>query len=113
MTRVQATATPEPMALTVNGEGITVVEFNAEVQRYLTAQANLGITVSPEEAAEIVKGDLTAQVLLAQAARENGFTLDDAGLQARIDSLAAQVGGVDGLSTNRIHDWDLGNLCGC
>ena len=92
------TATPEPMALTVNGEGITVVEFNAEVQRYLTAQANLGITVSPEEAAEIVKGDLTAQLLLAQAARENGFTLDDAGLQARVDSLAAQVGGADGLS---------------
>ena len=92
------TATPEPMALTVNGEGITVVEFNAEVQRYLTSQANLGKTVSSEEASAVVQEDLTAQLLLAQAARENGFTLDEAGLQARIESLAAQVGGAEGLS---------------
>jgi parvulin-like peptidyl-prolyl isomerase len=86
------------MALTVNGDGITVVEFNAEVQRYLTSQTNLGKTVSAVEAAETVKADLTAQLLLVQAAHENGFTLDDAGLQARIESLAAQVGGVEALS---------------
>ena len=92
------TATPEPMALTVNGEGITVVEFNAEVQRYLTSQTNLGKTVSPEEAAETVKEDLTAQLLLAQGARLNGFTLGETALQARLDSLAAQVGGTEALS---------------
>ena len=92
------TATPEPMALNVNGEGITVVEFNAEVQRYLTSQTNLGNRVSPEEASEFVKEDLTAQLLLAQAAQENGFSLDEAGLQARIESLAAQVGGPEALS---------------
>jgi peptidyl-prolyl cis-trans isomerase C len=92
------TATPEPMALTVNREGITVVEFNAEVQRYLTSQTNLGKTISAEEAAEAVKEDLTAQLLLAQAARADGFILDEAGLQARVDSLAAQVGGADALS---------------
>jgi peptidyl-prolyl cis-trans isomerase C len=86
------------MALTVNGEGITVVEFNAEVQRYLTSQTNLGRTVLPEEAAQAVKEDLAAQLLLAQAARENGFTLDEAGLQARLDALAAQAGGAEGLS---------------
>jgi parvulin-like peptidyl-prolyl isomerase len=86
------------MALTVNGEGITVVEFNAEVQRYLTSQTNLGKTVSPEEATETVKEDLTAQLLLAQAAREHGFRLDEAGLQARIEALAAQVGGAEVLS---------------
>ena len=92
------TATPEPMALTVNGEGITVVEFNAEVQRYITSQANLGKTFSAEEASETVKEDLTAQLLLSQAARENGFTLDEAGLEARIESLAAQVGGAEALA---------------
>ncbi len=92
------TATPEPMALTVNGEGITVVEFNAEVQRYLTSQEGLGKTVSPEEASETVKEDLTAQLLLAQGARMEGFTLDEAGLQARMESLAAQVGGAESLS---------------
>ena len=87
------------MALTVNGEGITVVEFNAEVQRYLTSQNNLGRTVSAEEASETVKEDLTAQLLLAQAARDNGFSLDEAGLQSRIESLAAQTGGPEALST--------------
>ena len=93
------TATPEPMALVVNGKGITVVEFNAEVQRYLTAQTNLGNTVSPAEASEAVRDDLTAQLLLAQAAEENGFTLNEAGLQSRIESLAAQVGGPEALSS--------------
>jgi peptidyl-prolyl cis-trans isomerase C len=92
------TATPEPMALTVNGEGITVVDFNAEVQRYLTSQGSLGKTVSAEDASNAVKDDLTAQLLLAQAAHADGFTLDDAGLQARIESLAMQVGGADALS---------------
>ena len=93
------TATPEPMALTVNGEGITVVAFQAEVQRYLTSQTNFGKTVSAGEASETVKEDLTAQLLLAQGARENGFTLDEAGLKGRIESLAAQVGGAEALLT--------------
>ena len=93
------TATPVPMALTVNGEGIPVVDFNAEVQRYLTSQGSLGKTVSAEEASNAVKDDLTAQLLLAQAARADGFTLDETSLQARLDALTAQVGGADALST--------------
>jgi peptidyl-prolyl cis-trans isomerase C len=92
------TATPEPMALTVNGEGITLVEFDAEVQRYLTSQQSLEKTVSLEDVAKAVEEDLIAQLLLAQAARANGFTLDDAALKSRMDSLAAQIGGVDMLS---------------
>ncbi len=92
------TATSEPMALTVNGEGITLVDFNAEVQRYLTSQGSLGKTVSAEDASNVVKDDLTAQLLLAQAARANGFTLDETALQNRFVALAAQVGGADALS---------------
>ena len=93
------TATPVPMALIVNGEGIPVVDFNAEVQRYLTSQGALGKTVSAGDAANVVKDDLTAQLLLAQAARADGFTLDETSLQARINALTAQVGGADALST--------------
>ena len=92
------TATPEPMALTVNGEGVTIVEFNAEVQRYLTSQQSLGKTVTSADATSAVIEDLVAQMLLAQAAHEDGFTLDDSALQSRIDALAAQVGGADALS---------------
>jgi len=97
-TSVPPTPTSEPMALTVNGEGITYPEFDAEVARYTAAQAALGITVSSADATDAVIQDMVAQILLAQAARANGFTLDDAGLQARIDSLAAQVGGAEALS---------------
>jgi len=86
------------MALTVNGEGITYPEFDAEVARYTAAQTALGNTVSSADATDAVIQDLVAQMLLAQAARANGFTLDDTALQARIDSLAAQVGGVEALS---------------
>ena len=92
------TATPEPLALTVNGEGVSLLEFDAEVADYTKAQEALGKTVSSAEATEAVLHDLTAQVLLAQAARADGFTLDDAGLQARIDSLVAQIGGAENLS---------------
>lgn len=91
------TATAEPMALTVNGEGITLVEFNAAVADYINAQAALGSPVDSATATSAVIDDLVAQTLLAQAARAEGFTLDDAALQARIDSLAQQLGGADAL----------------
>ena len=92
------TATPEPLAMTVNGEGITLEEFDAEVARYITAQEALGETVSSGDATSAVIEDLTAQMLLAQGARAEGFTLDDAALQSRIDSLAARIGGAGNLS---------------
>ena len=92
------TATPEPMALMVNGEGVPLVEFNAEVTRYTSAQMALGRTVDSAAATSAVIEDLVAQLLLAQAARTNGFMLDEAALQARIDSLAAQIGGAEALT---------------
>ena len=92
------TATPEPLALSVNGEGFTLVEFDAEVERYTAAQMALGKTVEPAAAASTVIEDLVAQLLLAQSARVNGFTLEDAALQARVDTLAAQIGGAEALT---------------
>ena len=82
----------------VNGEGITLVEFNAEVERYTLEQTARGKTVDSAAAASTVIEDLVAQLLLSQAARQNGFTLEDAALQARVDSLAAQIGGAGALS---------------
>ena len=101
----QATFTPEPpsptsepMALTVNGEGITVADFNAEVQRYTAAQNGLGKEVSSADAASAVIQNYIAELLLAQAAHADGFVLDDAALQDRIDSLATEIGGAEALS---------------
>jgi len=86
------------MAFTVNGEGITLVEFDAEVARYTSAQTALGQTVDSAAATSTVIEDLVAQLLLAQSARANGFLLDEAALQARLDSLAGQIGGAEALS---------------
>lgn len=97
-TPIPPTPTPPPSVATVNGEYITLTEFQAEAARYKSAQAALGKAVSDEEANKIVLEDLIAQFLLSQAARQAGFDLTEAGLQSRIDALAAQVGGADALA---------------
>ena len=98
VTPVPPTATPPPSAATVNGEYITLAEFQAELARYKSAQTALGKTVSDEDANKIVLEDLIAQFLLSQAAREANFNLTEADLKSRVDALATQVGGADALS---------------
>jgi len=98
-TSAPPTATPIPMAATVNGEIIPLDVFNAELGRFQGAQNILGKAVSLEEAQERVLGDLIDQLLLSQAAREAGFSLEDAELDARLATLAEDVGGEDILST--------------
>jgi peptidyl-prolyl cis-trans isomerase C len=93
------TETVIPPAISVNGEGISVAEFEAEVTRYQQAQAALGNTVSSETATQAVTGDLVDTLLLEQGAATSGYTVDDATLQAHIDALVAQVGGADALTT--------------
>lgn len=97
-TPLPPTPTPPPLAATVNGEWITEEEFQAEVDRYRTAQQNLGNEVTTEDAAKVVLDDLISQVLLAQAARADGFELTDADLGSRIDALSSSVGGADALA---------------
>jgi parvulin-like peptidyl-prolyl isomerase len=88
-TPIPPTATPPPSVASVNGEYITVAEFQAELERYKSAQTALGITVTDEEANKAVLEDLIAQFLLAQAAREENFQLTEADLQSRIDALGS------------------------
>jgi parvulin-like peptidyl-prolyl isomerase len=95
---VTPTVTPLPGALTVNGQGITVAEFDAAVTRYLQAQQGLGQAVDRETAAQAVEQDLVDTLLLGQGAAAAGQTVDDAALQARLDALAAQVGGPEALT---------------
>lgn len=92
------------MALKVNGEGITLEEYQAELTRLQQAQDTLAATATPEEQRDRVIKDLTDQLLLAQAAAQNGFSVDDATLQARMDALATEMGGSDKLSA-----WESAN----
>ena len=103
--QVSATSTPPPtltsvpMAIQVNGSGITQAEFEGELARFQAAQTTLGNSVPQEEATRRVQDDLINQLLLEQGSREAGYTVDDALLQARIDSLTTRIGGVQALTT--------------
>jgi peptidyl-prolyl cis-trans isomerase C len=92
------TATPPPLAATVNGEYVTLAELEAEVSRYQAAQLALGKTVSEADAEQVVLDDLIAQVLLAQEARKQGFELTEGEMQVRLDALAQQAGGAEALA---------------
>jgi peptidyl-prolyl cis-trans isomerase C len=97
-TLAPATPTPPPMAARVNGEGITVADYTAELARYKAAQQGLGKTVTDEDASKTVLEDLIAQVLLEQGARAAGFDITDPALQAKVDALISQLGGAAKLS---------------
>jgi len=92
MTFIPPTATSIPLAATVNGEGITVEEYEAELKRYLAAQGNVS-SVDRPDANTIVLEDLIIQILLAQGADNIGYVLNEEDLQSRMDELIAAAGG--------------------
>ena len=92
------TPTPPPSAAVVNGEYITIAEFQAELARFQTAITLQGLSLSDEEASQMVLEDMIAQVLLSQAAREENFEVTDAELQSRMDALVTQLGSADALA---------------
>jgi len=87
------TPIPEPGAMIVNGETVSLAEYDAQMVQLQAADASLGKTHTPEEQRQMVLDELTHQTLLAQAAYENGFVMSDEDLQARIDALASEKGG--------------------
>ncbi len=91
-TSLPPTATPVPMAAIVNGVGITMDEYEAELSRYLTALGTETVT-DQTGAGDIVLDDLIAQTLLALAAEENGFTVSEKILGTRIEDLIVSAGG--------------------
>lgn len=96
---VEPTPTEAPMAAHVNGEGILISEYQAEMQRYQVAVDQLGETYDEALASEEVINELVDQTLLAQGATEQGHTVDDAAVQADLDSLTQDIGGSEALQT--------------
>lgn len=106
------TPTMEPMAAIVNGEGITLVEYQAELDRYLAAAATTGKSAPGGlEPKTMILDQLVDEVLLSQSAYLSGFQLSDTDLETRIDQLAEQLGGtqalVGWLSSNGYSDAEL------
>jgi parvulin-like peptidyl-prolyl isomerase len=97
---VPPSPTPVPLAATVNGEEITLAEFQDELKRY---QAEVGTELATE-AEQRVLNELIDQLLLAQGAAEAGYLADEKALQERINGLATQLGGEQALK-----DWMASN----
>jgi len=98
------TATLGPLAARVNGEGILLSEFEAGLKQYQAAQDEAGIKSSPGDQQKVVLDDLVDQLLMAQAAREGGYKIDDTAIQTRLDQLVNQAGGAAALT-----DWQNKN----
>ncbi|GAB4397355.1 MAG: hypothetical protein OHK0052_19550 [Anaerolineales bacterium] len=83
------TATPEALAVTVNGEGIALAEYQAELLRYQDA-AKVD-TLTPEDGQRVLD-ELINQTLLAQAAAENGLTPTAEAVDQRLTALESARG---------------------
>lgn len=99
-----ATATDEPFALpttepgiplaaNVNGQGISLAEYQAELERAQAASETGLVTYTEED----VLQNLIDEVLLAQAAAETGFIPDEALIQSHINQL--------NMDEQAIQDW--------
>jgi peptidyl-prolyl cis-trans isomerase C len=85
---MQPTETPVELAALVNGDGITQAEFQAELARFRAA----GTELATDDDVFVIQ-DMIDQLLLAQAAADFGFTVDEAMLESRIAKL--DIGGND------------------
>lgn len=89
---VAVTESPTAIAL-VNGEAISEEGFARHLTLYEDAQATNGTVLATVEAGQIVIDDLIARLLLAQAARDEGFVADEALVNERITKLIEDAGG--------------------
>jgi peptidyl-prolyl cis-trans isomerase C len=97
-TAPQASPTPAPteapLAARVDGAGITLLEYQSELALY---QAAKGTELAPEDEQRVLD-DLIDQTLLAAAAEQKGFSVDDESLEARIGRLVLQMGSEQALA---------------
>jgi peptidyl-prolyl cis-trans isomerase C len=97
-TPIEPTQIKEPMALEVNGEGITKVEFQQEVQRYQAGLTKAGIQLpDPIDQENKVSDELVDQLLLKQGAIEAGFSVSSGDIQTKLDNLSQKLGSEEAL----------------
>ena len=85
------------MAARVNGEGITLVDYQRELGLLQSAQKEDGVQADAQTQKTQVLDSLIDQILLSQAAASSSHSIEDVELQKRISDLASQLGGVEKL----------------
>ena len=93
------TATEAPMAARVDGTGILLSDYQAEMKRYQAALAELAIEEDAADSSKAVLDELVNQALLVNAAAAQNYTVDDAMLEEKISKLADESGGIEALQT--------------
>ena len=96
---LEPTPTELPMAARVNGTGILLTEYQAELQRYQAGMQAAGEATDDATASQTVLEELENQTLLASAAQQQGYSVDDAALQTRLDELTQEAGGSEKLQS--------------
>ena len=89
------TATSTPMAMKVNGLVYPLEDFKNDLLRFMIAFPDL----NPEEAFQKLTANLSEQLLLQNAAIDNGFEITDEELDQRISDLITEIGGEGQLNT--------------
>jgi len=92
-TSLDSSTTPIALAASVNGEGIPLSTYQAELERF---KANSGTSLATNTEGKVLE-DLIDQVLLAQFAHKDGFMVDDVLLETHIQELS--------LSDQALSDW--------
>ncbi len=96
--------TPEPLAARVNGTGISLADYQAELGRFQTALAETGATATDEEASQRVLDALIDEALLAHAAESGGYQPDEGDVQASLDQMSEKLGSAQALA-----EWETKN----
>jgi len=89
--------TPEPLAAVVNGEGLLLADYEAEVERYLLAMGEESSQSLAETQRLAILDQMIDETLLIQAAVEAGYELTDEEFEQRLRSLEEAAGGADAL----------------
>ena len=90
---VTPSATPLPLAATVNDEDILLSDYEEELARFNKAAEEENIDYDENEKGDIVVKELINTRLLAQSAFDNGFVLNNEDLNSKIRELKTEAGG--------------------
>jgi parvulin-like peptidyl-prolyl isomerase len=96
------TATSEPLALTVNGQNITLAAYDRELARCQAGKTSAGADSGDCPAA--VLSQLTKEAVVEQAAAAAGITVAPSEVDAALNKITASLGGPGALS-----DWLAAN----
>ena len=90
------TATSEPLALTVNGQDITLAKYNRELARCQAGKTGAG--ADPADCPAAVLSQLTKQAVIEQAAAAAGITVAQSDVDAALNKITASLGGPGALA---------------